>query len=252
MPSALAAAVARNPGGPLLTQHDLDPAAGPGGRVELSAATLANWVAKTANLLRDDAAAGPGDRAAVLLRPHWQTAGVLLGCWAAGLAVAHGPRGGAPTHADVAFTTVEEVPAALDTGAADVYAVGLSPLGTPLADLPAGTVDYSSAVRGQADRYAGPPVPEDAPSLVGALGPGRDAMSHAELVEAALERAGELGLGPNARLLVDVTGDRTVRPLDWLAAPLAAGASVVLVRGALATDDVLAALASTERVTAGL
>ena len=46
----LAAAVRREPAAPLLTHYD-DVT---GGRVELSATTLANWVAKTANLLQDE------------------------------------------------------------------------------------------------------------------------------------------------------------------------------------------------------
>src|SRR5262250_1034661 len=77
------ALVAPDPTRPLLTWYD----DGSGERTELSGATLANWVAKTANLLVDGAGLGPGDRALVLLPPHWQTAAVLLGCWSAGLSV---------------------------------------------------------------------------------------------------------------------------------------------------------------------
>ena len=47
----------------------------------LSALTLANWAAKTANLIRDEFGLTPGARVAVLLPAHWQTAAVLLGCW---------------------------------------------------------------------------------------------------------------------------------------------------------------------------
>ena len=80
----LAAAVAVDPTRPLLTWYD----DGTGERTELSGATLANWVAKTANLLVDGAGTQPGDRTVVLLPPHWQTAAVLLGAWSAGLEVA--------------------------------------------------------------------------------------------------------------------------------------------------------------------
>src|SRR2546430_5289281 len=79
----LAAAVAADPTRPLLTWYD----DGTGERTELSGATLANWVAKTANLLVDGVGLDPGDRAAALLPPHWQTAAVLLGCWAGGVDV---------------------------------------------------------------------------------------------------------------------------------------------------------------------
>src|SRR5215468_371295 len=70
---------ATDPAQPLITWYD----DATGDRAELSGATLANWVAKTANLLVDGGGLGPGDRAAVLLPPHWQTAAVLLGCWSA-------------------------------------------------------------------------------------------------------------------------------------------------------------------------
>ena len=76
-------AVRRDPTRPLLTWYD----DATGERTELSGATLANWVAKTANLLVDGIGLGPGDRAGVSLPPHWQTAGVLLGCWSAGVEV---------------------------------------------------------------------------------------------------------------------------------------------------------------------
>src|SRR5262247_2412085 len=68
---------------PLITWYDDQS----GDRAELSGATLANWVAKTANLLVDGGGLGPGDRAAVLLPPHWQTAAVLLGAWSANVSV---------------------------------------------------------------------------------------------------------------------------------------------------------------------
>ena len=50
----------RDPTRPLLTWYD----DATGERTELSGATLANWVAKTANLLVDGLGLGPGDRAA--------------------------------------------------------------------------------------------------------------------------------------------------------------------------------------------
>ena len=66
-----------NPAGPRITYYD----DATGERVELSTATLANWAAKTANLLRDELGAGQGTRVGVLLPAHWQTAAVLLGIW---------------------------------------------------------------------------------------------------------------------------------------------------------------------------
>ncbi|WP_272869081.1 TIGR03089 family protein, partial [Mycobacterium tuberculosis] len=66
-----------DPVGPRITYYD----DATGERIELSAVTLANWAAKTGNLLRDELAAGPASRVAILLPAHWQTAAVLFGVW---------------------------------------------------------------------------------------------------------------------------------------------------------------------------
>src|SRR3712207_8160747 len=75
----LAATLRRAPAAPLLTSYD-DLG---GGRVELSTATLANWVAKTGNLLQDEFDVTGGSTVAVALPVHWQiAAGVLaVGGW---------------------------------------------------------------------------------------------------------------------------------------------------------------------------
>ena len=62
----LATALRDDPARPLLTFHD----DATGERTELSVATFANWVAKTANLLADDLGAGPG-RPAARSRAGW-------------------------------------------------------------------------------------------------------------------------------------------------------------------------------------
>jgi uncharacterized protein (TIGR03089 family) len=244
----LTAALRRDPAGPLLTFYDDRT----GERVELSASTLDNWVAKTANLVVDGAGLGPGDRAAVLLPPHWQTAAVLLGCWAAGLTVTPD----ASATADVAFASADRADAAMGTGAADVYLLSLAPLGARLREVPAGAQDYAAEVPGYGDHFAGGRVTNSTPAL------SRDGQDtgHAAALAAAATRAGELGLGPGDRLLVAgspaaASLDRTAAPdrtdaLDWLLAPLAVGASVVLVRGADA--GALPRRAADERVTASL
>ena len=58
-------------------------------RVELSVATLANWAAKTANWLTEEVDIEPGDKIAVRLPAHWQTAGILLGAWWCGAHIVH-------------------------------------------------------------------------------------------------------------------------------------------------------------------
>ena len=184
----LAAAIAADPSQPVLTWYD----DATGERVELSAATLDNWTAKTANLLVDGCGLGPDDPAEVHLPPHWQSAAVLFGCWRAGLAV-HLSGG------DVAFAA-----APVDTSASDRFLLGLAPMGLPArGPLPAGWVDYVVEVRGYGDVFSGPPV-----------------RAGAELVEAAVSR------GLRGRVLVDASAHPD--PVDWLLAPLAGGGSVVL------------------------
>src|SRR5438874_6116392 len=79
----LSRAIAADPARPLITFYD-DAA---GERIELSAKTFGNWVAKTANLLVDGLDAQPGERVALLLPPHWQTAVWAYAAWSAGLVV---------------------------------------------------------------------------------------------------------------------------------------------------------------------
>lgn len=227
----LAGALARDPAGPLLTYYD----DASGERTELSAATLANWAAKTANLLVDGVGGAPGDAVAVRLPAHWLTAGILFGVWMCGLVVTDRAAGAAAAFADL--PALPEV-----RSAGEVYAVALRPLGAgfgPGAGLPADAADYAVEVRAYGDRYLGPPADGRAPALDRA---GRR-LSGAELVTAA--RAA--GLPPGCRLLVTGVDD----PLRWLLAPLAAGGSVVVCRNADPT--LLAARAAAERVdvTAG-
>jgi hypothetical protein len=55
---------------PLLTYCD----DATGERVDLSASALAGWASRTVGLLHEGCGLGEGDRVAVLLPPHWQTA----------------------------------------------------------------------------------------------------------------------------------------------------------------------------------
>jgi uncharacterized protein (TIGR03089 family) len=210
--------VASKPAQPMLTWYS------EAERTELSGATLANWVSKTANFLVDELGLGPGDVAGVNLPPHWQTSAILLACWTAGLAVAH--RAG---DADVSFGL---------PGTGCDYAVGLHPLALPVKELEAGQRDWVLAARVHGDSYAGPPADPDAPALAGLPQP----VSHADLAALALARAGELAL-VDKRVLIDVATHP--RPLDWLVAPVAGRASLVLCQG---MPD-LEKIAATERAT---
>ena len=206
---AFLAAVTARADQPLVTFYD----DATGERAELSGATLANWVAKTANLLVDGLGLGPGSTAAVRLPPHWQTAAVLLGCWAAGLTVDLSGQHAAA----VAFVSppVEPMPPA-----DEVYALALAPLGMPFRPgPPPGTTDFIVEMRPYGDRL--PPI---------ATAPDQAALAegtrHAELVAGAGAVASPVP--PAARLLIDV--DAYPDPATWLVAPLVAGASVVLCR----------------------
>ncbi|MEV0426655.1 TIGR03089 family protein [Micromonospora sp. NPDC050495] len=194
-------AIATDPTRPLLTWYD----DATGERTELSGATLANWVAKTVNLLVDEVALAPGDTAAVLLPPHWQTAAVLLGCWSAKLTVVD-----APGDVDVLFAAAGRAAEATEWSAGERYALPLDPFALPLRQVPAGFTDFVSSVRGHGDHFTAYPQG----------GPG-----DAELLARARARAAELCLTPGDRVLIDT--DQHPDPVDWLLAPLTAGATLV-------------------------
>jgi uncharacterized protein (TIGR03089 family) len=120
---------------------------GPDGtRIELSAATLANAVAKGVNLFAEELLLEPGDLVAVDLPRHWQVPVVVLSAWAAGLTVALGPVPGA------AATLAAPGPGAAAPPTGEALAVSLHPWGLPLAaDTPAGWQDWAALARMQPD-----------------------------------------------------------------------------------------------------
>jgi uncharacterized protein (TIGR03089 family) len=237
----LGSALAADPGRPLVTFYD----DATGERVELSVATFANWVAKTANLLQGDLAAGPGDRVTLLLPAHWQTAVWLLACASVG-AVAD--VGGDPAAADVVVSGPDTLDAARAcTG--ERVALALRPLGGRFPQPPAGFVDYAVEVPGQGDRFAPfAPVDPEGPGLIVA---GAE-YTAAEVVERARADAPDLDLtGPGSRLLSGLPYDTWEGLSAGLYAPLAAGGSVVLCRHLDRLDEEsLAKRIETERVTA--
>ncbi|WP_433390206.1 TIGR03089 family protein [Micromonospora sp. KLBMP9576] len=213
--------IATDPTRPLLTWYD----DATGERTELSGATLANWVAKTANLLVDEVALAPGDVAGVALPPHWQTAAVLLGCWSAGLTVAD-----TPGDVDVLFAAAARLGEADAWSAGERYVLALDPFALPMREVPPGYADFVSHVRTHGDHFG--------PS-------GRGGPGDAELLARTRARAAELGISPGGRVLVDTAAYPD--PVDWLLAPLTAGASAVLC--ANLDPSALPARASTEKVT---
>ncbi|MFI8279461.1 TIGR03089 family protein [Streptomyces sp. NPDC085929] len=235
----LRSALAADPGCPLVTFYD----DATGERVELSVATFANWVAKTANLLQGDLGAEPGDRLALLLPAHWQSAVWLLACASVGVVA---EVGGDPADAALVVSgpdTLEEAAAC----SGERVALALRPLGGRFLQPPAGFADYAVEVPGQGDRFA-PFVPVDAngPGLV----VGGEELSYARIVERAREDAAKLGLGAGSRLLSGLGYDGWDGLSAGLFAALAAGGSVVLCRNLdRLSADGLAQRIKSERVT---
>ncbi len=251
----LAAALEGDPGRPLVTFYD----DASGERVELSVATYANWVAKTANLLVDGLGAAPGDVVALVGLPrHWQVAVWAGATWTAGLTLAVGATQDEPAVAVVGPDAVtgrgggvgsdagSGAAPPLAAGAHEVIGLSLRPLGGPFPEpLPAGALDYAREVAGYGDRYAGPPVGNDAPAL---LDPDAGTLSYHEVVARARVLAELWGLQPGGRLLVAEPLGAIDDVLAGSVLPLALAASVVLV--AHADPDRQDARGEQERVTA--
>jgi len=213
----------RDPAQPLLTLLD-----GPA-RVELSGATAANWVAKTANLLL---AAGSPARVGLLLPLHWQLVTLLAGATTAGATavVARGPQDLAGC--DLVLVAPEHAAAALQFCDGDVLAVSVAPLGGRLRDLPAMVLD------------AGAELPSYGDVL---QVPARDGR-----VELAGEEVGPgpgLGLTPADRVLTRLSPATAAGLATGLLAPLAAGAALVLAPGDAPLDP---AAVAAEGVTASV
>lgn len=198
-----------DPVGPRITYYD----DATGERIELSGVTLANWAAKTANLLRDELGAGPASRVAILLPAHWQTAAVLFGVWWVG---AEAVLDGA---ADLALCTAERLDEADGTGAGEVAVLSLDPFGRPVSDLPIGVTDYATAVRVHGDQI----VPERHP------GPALAGRSAEEILAECQSSAASRGLTPSDRVLSSASWTDAGELVDGLLSILAIGASLVQV-----------------------
>ena len=183
----------------------------------LTAAELGDWAAATAALLVEGCALGPGDRAAALLQPHWQTAAVLLGAWSAGLEMSYQGWATAGLQKqgsyDVTFVAGSRVRSWLEE----------IPQGRHqfvLGDAPDGYRSFANAVR----PYLGVRPP------VHVFNDGDTASSNGTTFRQwdsiAASIAQNIGIGPGDRVLIDTA--RHEQPVTWLLAPLSVGASVVL------------------------
>lgn len=199
-----------DPVGPRITYYD----DATGERIELSAVTLANWAAKTGNLLRDELGAGPASRVAVLLPAHWQTAAVLFGVWWIGAEVVL-----CGAEADVALCTGPRLDEADATGAGEVAVLSLDPFGRPAADLPVGVTDYATAVRVHGDQIVAERIP----------GPALASRSVDEVLAACQKSSTARGLTASDRVLSTASWDGPDDVIEGLLAVLAVGGSLVQV-----------------------
>ena len=235
----------RDPAAPVLTHYDDST----GERVEVSATTLGNWVAKTANLLQDEFDVGPGRTVAVVLPVHWQTAAVLLAVWGCGAAVLDtaAEDDGRLAEADVVLAAQDRLPALEELDLPDLLGLALHPLGAGMTGYAGPARDFALEVRAQGDVFTPYEQPDPAgPGLL--FGSGQLILG--DLPAAADELARRLGITSGDRLLVDARTAAEAGPVAWLLAPLAAGASLVLCREP--DPGLLARRAETERVTATL
>ena len=254
------ARLAADAAAPLVTFYD----DATGERAELSARSLANWVAKTHFLLVDELGLGVGDRAVIALPVHWLAFPVLLGCWFAGLEVAAAVEATVAAGDRTATVAAGDRTATLAPGdrtatlAPGDRTATLAPgertgrpavaFGTAAAlarpELAAADARYAVSLRSMARPAEAPPGAEDYATAVRPMpdvwstvhpaatsaDPALPGVSRSELAAAATRRAAQLGLGPGGRLLWTAPWASAD---DWtgaLLAPLAAGGSVVLVR----------------------
>ena len=200
IPELFAAAVRRDGASPFLTYYD----DASGERIELSALTTANWVAKTANLLVDEYDLESGETVAIGLPPHWLGVVWALSTWSAGAEVTTGTGDLAITGPDFAVR-----------GARETIASALLPLGGRFREpIPDGIHDYGAEVYNHPDVF----VPLDPPA---ATSPAYDGTSHADLIRTAEP------IGDRVLVTTDLVGPAGVGVLVGV---ISGGGSIVLCR----------------------
>src|SRR5215207_1066011 len=164
LPELFSAAVRRDGANPFLTYYD----DASGERIELSAVTTANWVAKTANLLVDEYDLESGETVAIGLPPHWLGVVWALSAWSAGAAVTTAEGSLAITGPDFGIR-----------GSRETIASALLPLGGRFREpLPDGVHDFGAEVYNHPDLFV--PVDPPAPGS-----PAYDEKTHSDVIGAA-------------------------------------------------------------------
>ncbi|GAA0238232.1 TIGR03089 family protein [Cryptosporangium japonicum] len=217
LPALFGAALPAEPDRPALIYCDDST----GERTELTVRELSRWAARTAGLLHAGCGLRIGDRAAVLLPPHWLTAGILLGAWAAGVSVSYRP-----------WSTAGLNPP--DDGPLGASFVSAARLGSWLDQPPPAHHRFVLAATGPHPGYRdylaeskrfSDTLPSYAP-LRWTDAATADGTTYRQWGALAAEIATRLDLRAGDRLLVDPASYE--QPVHWLLAPLAAGASVVI------------------------
>lgn len=204
-----------DPGRPRVTWY------GPGEeRVELSARTLQNWVAKTANLLLDELDAGPGTTVGLDLPVHWRAVVWQLGSWAAGAHVVAPPGAVLEDRVDVVVTP--HVAAPPTVAAATLVVAALPALATRYdGELPVGALDAAVEVRLQPDALVRVVRPDPGDPALTVPGDG----GHPRTLTYGRLLAPTASAGPAERMLTDAAPERAAQAY---LAPLLAGGSIVL------------------------
>jgi len=218
--------LAMDPGRPRVTWYGPDHE-----RVEFSAKTLNNWVAKTANLLVDELDVGPGSRVGIALPGHWRTVVWLLASWSVGAQVIVLPSVGPQDNHDGRGASLDVLvtdrPSSPPPGTVEslLVVVALPALATRfLGDVPPGAIDAAAEVRLQPDVF----VVSDRPAGSDpAFTSGARTVPYADLMTTA--RAGnQIDVQDQAARFRLLTGAGPDRAIETYLAALAAGGSVVL------------------------
>jgi uncharacterized protein (TIGR03089 family) len=172
----------------------------------------------------EDLAARPGERFALLLPTHWQTAVWYAACWTAGVVAAPEVD---PADADHVVASPDRLEEAMACAGEKVL-VPMRPFGAPdPTALPSGVLDYAAEVPAYPDQFAPFAVVHDDDP---ALELDSAVLTSAQVVEVARRSASEWGLTAADRVLASGELARRDGLLAGLLAPMAVGASVVLCR----------------------
>lgn len=221
--AALQDRVKTSPAAPLVTYRDLES----GERMELSAASLDNAIAKTAGLLRDELDTEPGDVVAIHLPLHWQRVVWLGACSAVGAVFAAGAD-----PATCAIAVVDRDHLGLLGSAREDVVVSLAPFGLPEpGGAPVGVTEAAIAMRAHPDTFVPDEPPSESAPLL--LHDGQLLDSGAVMAMAA-ETLTRRGVGRDTRFAV--IGADPMADVISLAGPLVQGGSCILVANPSAGD----------------